>query len=150
MRVRHLAHRARIGNGRDTHFSLTSGAVGASPERWPADSITPRTQVRAMIVLSAHPNCPCTEATTAELAQWMDLQGDRPETVVLAVLPDGANSDWDLKRMAELTVAIAGARMVADRGGVESLRHGAMTSGHLTYYDGSGLRRYQGGVTVPS
>lgn len=131
-----------------THSSLTAGAVGASPERWPVASIIPRPETNARIVVSVHPACPCTSATMAELSEWVQSQQNPPEVVVLAVLPDGEATRWDLRRLAEQTGTIPGARLIVDPTGVESLRHGAMTSGHLAYYDAAGVLRFRGGVTA--
>lgn len=131
-----------------THSSLTAGAVGATPERWPVASAVSRQSAKATIVVSVHPGCPCTSATMAELSEWTQSRQNPPEVVVLAVLPDGVATHWDLRRLAEQTGAIAGARLIVDPSGVESLRHGAMTSGHLAFYDAAGVLRFRGGVTA--
>src|SRR6185503_6457458 len=65
-------------------YKLAPGAVGAVPPTWPAASSLPRTAGRATVVLFAHPRCPCTRASLAELGALTEELGPEVDVVIAA------------------------------------------------------------------
>jgi hypothetical protein len=95
----------------------------------------------------AHPQCSCTAATLAELAEILARAHSRPTTYVVFLKPQGFTNDWvdgDLwqtaKRLPDVTV-------VRDDDGFEAVRFGAATSGQTFLYDDHGTLIFSGGIT---
>jgi len=121
------------------------GAPAAAPERWPAGSRVGRSAGLATLVVFAHPGCPCTRATLAELARLApELAGRASVEVVLAEVA-GAEEDGQGIRAA--AAAIPGVRIATDPRGVERRRFGALTSGQVLLYDAAGKLAFAGGIT---
>lgn len=128
-------------------YTATPGEPGDPPGRWPAASRLARDPTRANLVLLAHPRCPCTAATLAELEQIMTRCRGAVTAHVLFLEPRGpSDPSWrtGLQRTAE---AIPDVRVLADRGGAEAARFGARTSGHALLYDPGGRLIFSGGLT---
>jgi hypothetical protein len=121
----------------------TPGAAGDPPGRWPASS---RVAVRGLVnlVLVAHPRCPCTRATVAELGRLMARRRGALAAHVLFLRPEKSWERTDLWRAA---AALPGTRVLADSGGRDAALFGAATSGHVLVYDATGVLRYSGGIT---
>src|SRR5947207_2532537 len=57
-------------------YESTPGGVGAVPVAWPKTSRIPPPTDQPVLVMLAHPRCPCTRASVAELQKIMArLQG---------------------------------------------------------------------------
>ena len=52
-------------------YEAIPGSVGDVSLRWPSGSRITRTAGRPILVMLAHPQCPCTRASVAELARIM-------------------------------------------------------------------------------
>src|SRR5258708_3051129 len=48
-------------------YKATRGADGSAPASWPVETGVAREPGKATLVMLAHPHCPCTRATLAEL-----------------------------------------------------------------------------------
>jgi hypothetical protein len=127
-------------------YSATPGSTGAVPERWPANSLVQPRDGRATLVMLAHPRCPCTRASLAELAQ-LRAQGD-VDAWVLFLRPEGGQSGWENTDLWRTAASIPGVRVVADADGVAARMFGAETSGHVLFYDAAGALRFSGGITA--
>lgn len=126
-------------------YESAAGPANATPTTWPISSTIPRIEGAATLVMFAHPQCPCTRASIAELAKIM-AQDARDVRVFVAFRgtddPAFARSaTWDSAR------AIPGVQVIEDRDGVEMKRFGALTSGHVVFYDADQQVRYSGGIT---
>lgn len=128
-------------------YELTRSPAGAAPVEWPADSEIAFQPGRANLVMAAHPHCPCTRASVGELARLMAQADGRLVAHVLLVRPDGESENWVATDLAASAAAIPGVEVRRDDGGVEAARFGALTSGHVVVYDGSGRRQFAGGIT---
>jgi hypothetical protein len=129
-------------------YKATPGTVGESPLSWPDGSRIVREPGRFALVMLAHPKCPCTRASVAELARLMARIGPRVGASVLVLHPEGMPAQWehtDLWRSAE---AIPGVAVIADADGAEAKRFGARTSGHVLLYDPAGMLQFTGGITA--
>lgn len=129
-------------------YKMTPGEIGDAPARWPSDSLVHRAEGRANIVMVAHPQCPCTVASLAELSR---LAGDLHGTAkihVLLVLPDDTSSEFAEGRIEQRARAIPDVDIVVDRGGAEAARFGAIVSGTTFAYGRDGALVFKGGLTI--
>jgi hypothetical protein len=128
-------------------YESKPGAIGAVPERWPSASQIKRVTNHRTLVMLAHPRCPCTRASVAELGQMMaHLQG-KVDAYVLFLKPGQSGADWkdtDLRRSA---AAIPNVTVLSDVDGIEARRFGAETSGHTLLFDRDGRLLFSGGIT---
>lgn len=123
-------------------FETAPGAASPAPEHWPAGSAFAPARDRATLVMFAHPECPCTAASLAELTEIIAALA-APPRVIVAFTGDRdptTSTNW------QAAGRIPGALRVHDAGG-EARLFGARTSGHVAVYDAGGTRRFTGGVT---
>lgn len=127
-------------------FDLTPGPPGTSPLLWPVSSTLKRSATRSQILVFAHPYCPCTTATLAELSRFSADPGVRrepPAITLVAYRPPA--SDWKADQL--VSRAPAGTSLTWDPGAVEARRFGAATSGLVLLYSVAGRLLFRGGVT---
>ncbi len=128
-------------------YAGTPGDSGEPPETWPADSAIPPPTDRPVLLLMAHPRCPCTRATLGELARLMAHCGDRVQAHVLFLRPTGVSADWWKTDLWESANAIPGVDVTADDDGAESRHFHVATSGHVLLYGPDGGLLFSGGIT---
>lgn len=124
-------------------FESTPGAIGSTPVLWPAGSKISLDPHRMTLVMLIHPQCSCTQASLAELAQVMERARGRLNAWVLFVQPQDAPRGATWHEAAHLS----GVQVGIDPTGAEAARFGALTSGYLVLYDPSGRLRFSGGIT---
>jgi hypothetical protein len=135
------------GTGFLWNYEGIPGAAAAAPNRWPADSRIPRDTDRATLIMLAHPHCPCTRASVAELSRLMTQAQGRVEAYVLFVKPQGFSAEWEKTDLWAGAAAIPGVHVVGDDEGVEAKRFGSATSGQTLLYDAEGKLLFSGGIT---
>ena len=128
-------------------YKLRPGEAEGAPAVWPSESRIPRRQDRATLVLFAHPQCPCTRASVAELARLMARFDDRLAADVVFLRPSDVGADWDHTDLWPRASAIRGVTTVRDDDGVEAARFRASTSGVTDLYDAQGRLLFSGGIT---
>jgi hypothetical protein len=99
------------------------------------------------LVLFAHPHCPCTRASLAELAELSQQAGPRLEIRVVFIQPEGTPAGWERTELWATAAAIPGVRVSSDPDGVEARKCGAITSGQVVLYDATGRVAFYGGLT---
>ncbi len=129
-------------------YDYEAGADAIAPAKWPADTKLTRGSGVPTIVVFAHPKCPCTRATIEELAQLMAQIHERATATVVFVRPEGLPADWEKTDLWRGAARIPGVAVVSDPSGVEAARFGAQASGQTMAYDGQGMLRFSGGITV--
>ena len=129
-------------------YETTPGTSGAVISSWPIDSKATRHHGKPMLVMVAHPHCPCTRASVAELAKIMAHAPDGVTATVLFVKPLGAGAEWDDTDLRRTAAAIPGVTVQTDENGVEAARLGAQTSGHTLVFDRAGKLLFSGGITA--
>ena len=129
-------------------YETTPGRVGPIPSRWPAASVVPRPTDKPMLLMLAHPHCPCTRASIAELAQIMAHAVGKANACVLFMKPHNASSDWDDTDLRRSAAAIPGVTVLTDENGTEAARFGGETSGHTLVFDRNGVLVFSGGITA--
>src|SRR3954470_3190570 len=96
-------------------YSATPGRSGQAPERWPATVPVQFHHGRPPLVMLAHPRCPCTRASLAELAR-LTARGDA-DVWVLFLRPEGAQAGWEKTSLWDTAAAIPGVHVLADMDG---------------------------------
>jgi hypothetical protein len=130
-------------------YGGAAGKAAAAPSRWPTDSRIVRQVGRPQLVLLAHPMCPCTRATLAELNRLVGRLGDHAAQIsVVFIHPHGTGEDWQRSDLWDRARAISGVDVIEDPGGVEAERFGSYTSGQVLLYAVGGELMFNGGLTV--
>ena len=128
-------------------YDNAPGEGADAPSRWPDASRLARTAGEPTLILLAHPQCSCTPASLAELAEVLARARTRPSTYVLFLKPQGFTNDWVQSDLWKTAAAIPGVTLVRDDDGREARRFGSATSGQTLLYDGDGVLRFSGGIT---
>lgn len=128
-------------------YENTPGPVGAISQEWPNTQIERATD-RPTLVMLAHPRCPCTVASIAELAQIMARLQGKVAAFVLFIKPKESGSDWEETNLRRSAETIPGVKVVFDPDGVEARRFGAETSGHTLLFGADGRLLFSGGITA--
>lgn len=127
-------------------YGSEAGVPGNAPASWPEEAAVPIDPERPALVMVAHPRCPCTRASLAELARLRGQVGDALDCFVLFARPfgtDDVEASGDLWRAA---LEIPGAAVIVDEDGETAERLGATTSGHVVLYH-RGELVFEGGIT---
>jgi hypothetical protein len=128
-------------------YDNAPGTGAEAPTRWPDASVLAHTAGQPTLILLAHPQCSCTPASLAELAEVLARARTRPRTYVLFLQPQGFSNDWVQSDLWKTAAAIPGVTLVRDDDGREAHRFGSATSGQTLLYDGDGALRFSGGIT---
>jgi hypothetical protein len=123
------------------------GSVGKIAAEWPSLKLE-RAKDRATLVLVAHPQCPCTQATMTELAGIMAEAQGKIAAYVLFVTPHDAPADWEQTNLRRSAAAIPGVTAVTDVDGIESQLFGGETSGYTLLFSAEGRLLFSGGITA--
>lgn len=129
-------------------YKNAPGGVGVLQPTWPAGTALTRPASGPVLLMFAHPMCPCTEASLAELRVLMARVEGRLAALVVLIHPPEPDADWapdDFRREAE---SIPGVRVIDDFSNEEAARFGAQTSGHTLLYDAEGRLLFSGGITL--
>lgn len=129
-------------------YASSPGLAATPPELWPAETGVARVPRIATIVMLAHPKCPCTRASIAELGILMTRLAGRAHAHVLFMRPADAGDGWEKTDLWRSAVAIHGVTASTDPGGTQAARFGAMTSGQIVVYDPAGQLVFRGGITA--
>jgi hypothetical protein len=129
-------------------YANRPGPAASAPAHWPLDSRIPRDPARPTLVMLVHPQCDCSRASVAELAELMARARRRPKTFVLFMRPSGVGSDWDQTTLWQSAARIPDVTLVRDDDGLEARRFGCQTSGETLLYDAAGQLQFSGGTTI--
>ena len=130
-----------------SNYENAPGAAGQTPPQWPAGARISRQQGRPVLLMFAHPQCPCTRASVAELNRLLTHCEGKIDARVLFIAPSTMPSDWTQTVLWNSTSAIPGVTVQADPDGAEAHRFGAESSGYVVVYDEHGKLRFKGGIT---
>jgi hypothetical protein len=128
-------------------YESTPGQVGSVPGAWPRTSRIPPPADRAVLIMLAHPRCPCTRASMAELKKIMTHVQGKLAAYVLFLKPTESGPDWDDTSLWRTAEGIPGVKVVSDIDGAEAQRFGAKTSGHTLLFSRDGRLLFNGGIT---
>jgi hypothetical protein len=128
-------------------YAGVPGAPTTPPPLWPAASTIGRSPGTPTLLVFAHPNCPCTRATLAELDRLLAHADGAADVHVVLWQPGAADAAVVETRLADLAAAIPHVHVRWDGGGVEAARFGVATSGATLLYDAADRLRFAGGIT---
>ena len=139
-----------VGWGLQTLFrySFTPGHSASPPRDWPGSSELQLAANQSTLLIFAHPQCPCSEATVGELAQIVARCPRKLSAYVLFYAPESMGAEWVRGKLWTEAAAIPGVRVIADHNGRETRRFGAATSGQALLYDPAGRLVFYGGITA--
>lgn len=125
------------------------GRLGPPLTQWPAGSALTRMPGARTVVAFIHPRCACTRATVAQLIRAVAPYQGVDVIVPVFMPPEGGDrAVWEEgPYVRTIRQGLPWARAVADRGGAEARRFGALTSGTVLFYDGAGRELFRGGIT---
>jgi len=127
-------------------YALTPGIADHAPASWPPASTLQRDPNRFILLMFAHPDCPCTRASVGELGQLMAQAGGRVSAWVVFESPPNtavATQHSDLWTSARVIPRVS----VTLDDGREMRRFGAAVSGQTLIYDTHGRLVFSGGIT---
>ena len=119
----------------------------SAPVTWPPQSAIARLPQRPVLLVIAHPQCPCSKATIGELALIMTRAQGMTDAHVLFYRPAGVPREWHETDLWRAARRIPGVQVGVDDGGVEQRRFGVVTSGHTLLYGPDGTLQFSGGIT---
>jgi hypothetical protein len=128
-------------------YENTPGDAATSGQRWPVETPIARALDRPTLILLAHPQCTCTRASLAELAEVLGRARMTPKTYVLFLKPSQFFDGWEKTDLWRTAAALPNVTVLRDDDGVEAARFGAVTSGQTLLYDAAGELVFSGGVT---
>jgi hypothetical protein len=128
-------------------YSTAAGKSGSTGALSPTDPVEQAGRSCPRLIVFAHPRCPCTRATLAELAILLERNQEATAVDVYFVRPSGATEDWEKTALWQAAAAIPGVRVHCDEGGVRARQLGAETSGHVLLYGSEGQLLFSGGIT---
>jgi hypothetical protein len=131
------------------HHGVAQGATGTSPT-----SISERlastlqwTKERPLLVLCAHPQCPCLPSTLGELKRVL-VKAPPVDLRVVLLIPSEKPPEWNPEEVTALRTALPNATFVEDPDGTLAGQLGALTSGHVLLFDTGGQLQFSGGITA--
>jgi len=130
-----------------TGYSNTPGREGLVPTSWPKGSRIPLDSQRPTLVMFAHPHCPCTRASLAELERLAAEVPGKFSIQVIFLKPVDTAADWEKTELWRKASSIPDVAIYTDVAGREARRFHAETSGETLLYDPAGSLRFQGGIT---
>ena len=130
------------------------GIAAVAGATWPGNSRVELSRSGTTLVMFAHPHCPCTRASLAELerivAQCNGSQSTSKSHVtpwIVFYKPSDASKEWAHTASWSIAEAIPGAHVICDEDGTEAKRFDAKTSGQAFLYNAAGERLFEGGIT---
>jgi len=130
------------------NYEFTGGTTDFIALKWPQQTIIPRDDHLYQLVIFAHPQCSCTNATMDELEQIMAHTQGKVRTYVLFVQLKKFNEKWVRSNLFKSTGRIPGVRVMVDDEAKQARLFGATTSGQIFLYDPQGRLVFMGGITA--
>ncbi|HET6249431.1 MAG TPA: hypothetical protein VFE47_17195 [Tepidisphaeraceae bacterium] len=128
-------------------YEQTPGRAARPVATLPADEQAPAEHRLPTLLLSIHPQCPCSRATISELDRLMAECQGKVRAVVLMERPAGMPPGWEQSDLWRSAAAIRGVTVQVDPDGARSRRLGALTSGQAFLYSADGKLLFTGGIT---
>lgn len=129
-------------------YEGTPGMQATAPETWPPDSPIRRPQDRYLLVMLAHPNCPCTRASLDEMAQLMAQLDGKVAGAVIFSKPESQAADVRSSDLWSAAARIPKVSAYFDHDGSLTRNLGGHVSGQVELYDLRGHLAFSGGITA--
>lgn len=127
-------------------YGATPGPGADAPATWPARSQLRAPDGHGTLIAFVHPECTCTRATLAELAEILDRVSSPPRVVAVLARSDGRRVHAG-DPAARAARRLSHAELFFDDEERETHRFGAHTSGQILFYDAQGVLAFAGGIT---
>jgi hypothetical protein len=116
---------------------------------WPAQFPISLDANAANLIMVAHPKCPCSRASLAELLKVITRAGTSSiRASILHYRPSGEDDSWLRGSFLTEASAIPGVKILSDTDGEWAARLGATASGHVFLFDRTGSLLFEGGITA--
>lgn len=130
-------------------YEITPGRAATPDNAWPAAAVLQRDPGKPTLIMAAHPECPCTKASMAELEELAARNPGRFTGYVLfepagPITPEVCRQSALWKRAS----AIAGVTPLVDESRLATRLFGARTSGQVLLFDAAGRLQFSGGITA--
>lgn len=128
-------------------YANTPADTAEPQSTWPTNSQIALNTKLSTLVIFAHPHCPCTRASIAELAKIAAKAPGRFAGSVALFKPSDSDDAWEQTDLAKSAEAIPGVHLVVDRDGQLARQFHITTSGHTLLYSPAGKLLFSGGIT---
>lgn len=129
-------------------YQLSPGPSAAAVRQWPDRVPFVLDAQRPTLVLAAHPDCPCTQASLEELTRLLSRAGAARVATHIVIYSDPAFDErWRKASGWTLAAEVPGATLHADPRGQTARALGVQTSGHALLFAPDGHRLFSGGIT---
>jgi hypothetical protein len=128
-------------------YQMRAGAPAVAPGAWPDVPGLALDRTRCNLVMFAHPKCPCTDASLEELKVLLARSRGKINPSVCFFDPEGVPADWAQTSLVRAARNVPGLNVIIDKNGAIAAKFGALTSGQVLMFDGSGRRVFAGGIT---
>jgi hypothetical protein len=130
------------------NFEFISGPTDVIAQQWPQATIIPRDNHLFQLIMFAHPQCSCTNATMSELEEIMAHTQGKVKTYVLFVQLKLFNEQWVKSDLFKTTGRIPGVQVMIDDEAKQAKLFGGTTSGQVFLYNPQGQLVFMGGITA--
>lgn len=120
-----------------------AGRQADAPAVWPGGL---QRRAEFTLVMFAHPKCPCTRASLAQLERLLQSHS-LLEAQVVFLQPGSSEADFYRGELWEKAGQLPRVTLVRDEGGALCELFATYTSGQALLYDGAGVLRFAGGLT---
>jgi hypothetical protein len=124
-----------------------TGMVVHPSDHWLPNELIALSSNKPLLVMFAHPKCPCTRASLEELALLAARAKDRFTAAVVFYEPTNFSREWSRTPLIEKARSIPGVQVVFDEEGKLAKQFAVETSGQTMVYSLSGQLLFSGGIT---
>jgi hypothetical protein len=128
-------------------YKAQPGLSAVSPATWPKNDWLNLSSDKPLLVMFAHPRCPCTHASITELALLAAQANGCFDRAVVFYEPICDSAAWTNSSLVHDAQNIPGLRVIHDTKGLLAKLFGAETSGHTLVYNANGKLVFSGGIT---
>ena len=128
-----------------SRYEGTAGATATPPARL-TDGMT--TDGSKVLIMLAHPQCPCTRASLSELERILAQCGQDVQVHIYFLKPSSVPSDWGRSDLWDRARALPNVQVHHDHEGQKARELGARTSGQVMVFAGDGRLLFSGGITA--
>jgi hypothetical protein len=126
---------------------LTAGPEAKPEQKWPVAMLLPPPARVPTLIMTVHPQCPCSRASVNELDVLMSHYPGKVHAYVLFAEPGGVRLPPQSSDLWKSASQIPGVKVMVDNDAAMTRLLGAQTSGQVFVYDAAGVLRFSGGLT---
>jgi len=137
-----------VGSWKVAQYATQPGAAAPVSTGWPRHSSLLFSNLKYNLLVFVHPECPCSEATIAELASLQPQLASSTKISVVFVRPAGYSSEIEKSSLWQLASTLKNTTLKIDENGEEALNFATKTSGQVLLYSATGQLQFRGGITA--